>query len=56
MGVVGEIKQFFPWFDLIVVNDESHDRTQALLEQNDVMHLNAPINLGIGGAVQLGYT
>lgn len=41
--------------DVCVINDESHDQTKRLLEERHVQHLNAPINLGIGGAVQLGY-
>ncbi len=55
LKVVSEIKKKYPQFDVCVINDESSDQTKSILEKNDILHLNAPINLGIGGAVQLGY-
>lgn len=41
--------------DCVVINDGSKDRTQAILEQNQINHVNLIANLGIGGAVQTGY-
>jgi glycosyltransferase involved in cell wall biosynthesis len=38
----------------IFVNDCSTDNTKQLLKDNDLMHLNLSVNLGIGGAVQTG--
>ena len=40
---------------MIVINDASTDHTREMCEQNNIPHLNLPINLGIGGAVQTGY-
>ena len=42
-------------YDYIVINDGSTDNTVALLRQNKFHHLNLPVNLGIGGAMQAGY-
>lgn len=39
----------------VFVNDCSTDNTKQLLESNNLMHLNLPVNLGIGGAVQTGF-
>ncbi len=44
-----------PDYDVIVINDASLDHTREMCEQNNIPHLNLPINLGIGGAVQTGY-
>ena len=42
-------------FDYIVINDCSADHTRQICERNHYPHINLPINLGIGGAVQTGY-
>ena len=42
-------------FDYIVINDCSTDHTRQICERNHYPHINLPINLGIGGAVQTGY-
>lgn len=39
----------------IFINDCSTDSTKILLEEKNIPHLNLPINLGIGGAVQTGF-
>ncbi|MHC5249951.1 glycosyltransferase family 2 protein [Enterococcus sp. LJL120] len=41
--------------DYVVINDGSKDRTQEILETNQLHHVNLVMNLGIGGAVQTGY-
>ncbi|MGK7376421.1 glycosyltransferase family 2 protein [Planococcus sp. 1R117A] len=41
--------------DYIVVNDGSTDRTRDLLDEHGFHHIDLPINLGIGGAMQTGY-
>lgn len=41
--------------DMLVVNDCSTDRTEQILKETGISYLSSPINLGIGGAVQLGY-
>jgi len=42
-------------YDVLVVNDCSTDESGAILLREDIPHLNLPLNLGIGGAVQAGY-
>jgi len=42
-------------YELIVVNDCSTDESRAILIQEKIPHLDLPLNLGIGGAVQAGY-
>lgn len=39
----------------IFINDCSTDNTEKVLLANKINYLNLPINLGIGGAVQLGF-
>jgi len=41
--------------DIIVINDCSTDKSKQILKENNIPHLNLPVNLGIGGAVQTGY-
>ncbi|WP_435354160.1 glycosyltransferase family 2 protein [Emticicia sp. SJ17W-69] len=40
---------------IVVVNDGSIDKTAIIVRQFDVILLNLPVNLGIGGAVQTGF-
>jgi len=42
-------------YDVIVVNDCSTDNSKEVLLQKEIPHLDLPLNLGIGGAVQTGY-
>lgn len=39
----------------LFINDCSIDTTRAILEKNQIPHINLPINLGIGGAMQTGF-
>jgi glycosyltransferase involved in cell wall biosynthesis len=41
--------------DIAVINDCSTDNTLSIIRQFNVVVLNLPVNLGIGGAVQTGY-
>ncbi|MGN0240271.1 MAG: glycosyltransferase family 2 protein [Candidatus Weimeria sp.] len=52
---VASIRKSAPDFDVIVINDCSTDDTEKLLTKNGIRHINLPMNLGIGGAVQTGY-
>ena len=54
-GTIKDILKNAPGFDYIVINDCSKDHTGEILQKNNYRHLNLPINLGIGGAVQTGY-
>lgn len=42
-------------YDVIVINDGSKDKTEMILNNNNVPHIRLIQNLGIGGAVQTGY-
>ena len=50
-----DLKDHYSQADTLVINDCSRDGTMRLLEQNSEEHVNLPVNLGIGGAVQTGY-
>ncbi len=50
-----DLEHDFPQADVLVVNDCSKDSTRQILRDHGVCHLDLPINLGIGGAVQAGY-
>ena len=42
-------------YDVIFVNDCSTDDSRVILQNENIPHLDLPMNLGIGGAVQAGY-
>lgn len=54
--VVNNIISNFTKYDYIIINDGSRDETGAICAANRYNVLNLPINLGIGGAVQAGYS
>lgn len=41
--------------DYIVINDCSTDNTGKILDENNISHIDLPVNLGLSGAVQTGY-
>ena len=41
--------------DYIVINDCSKDSTGKILDDNNINHVDLPVNLGLTGAVQTGY-
>jgi glycosyltransferase involved in cell wall biosynthesis len=43
------------FYDFIFINDGSTDNTGHILDQLDVNHIDLPVNLGLSGAVQMGY-
>jgi glycosyltransferase involved in cell wall biosynthesis len=53
--VIEEIRGVDLGFEIVVVDDGSHDRTALVAEHAGVHVLRLPFNLGIGGAVQAGY-
>ena len=54
-NIVDEITSGYPQYDYVVVNDGSSDDTARILKKRGYNHINCPINLGIGGAIQTGY-
>jgi hypothetical protein len=53
-GLYQEIREKTP-YDILVVNDCSTDESRAILQRDNIPHLDLPLNLGIGGAMQTGY-
>ena len=41
--------------DYVVINDCSKDSTGQILDENNINHIDLPVNLGLTGAVQTGY-
>jgi len=55
-GVVRSVLQSSPDFDVLVIDDGSTDATGPVAEAAGARVLRLPFNLGIGGAVQAGFT
>jgi hypothetical protein len=53
-GLYHEIREKTP-YDVLVINDCSTDDSRAILQRDKIPHLDLPLNLGIGGAMQSGY-
>ncbi len=53
--VVDRVQALAEKVDVLVINDRSTDKTEAILRQQNINHISLPINLGIGGAVQTGF-
>ncbi len=54
-GVLGALREACPTYDICVVDDGSSDATAALAARAGATVLRHAFNLGIGGAVQVGY-
>jgi len=55
-GVIRDLRASVPSADILVVDDGSRDGTVSLAQGLGVKVLTLPYNLGIGGAMQAGYT
>ncbi|WP_406069575.1 glycosyltransferase family 2 protein [Micromonospora sp. NBC_01638] len=53
--VVGEVRGELPSVDVLVVDDGSTDRTAAVAAAAGARVAKLPYNLGVGGAMRLGY-
>jgi glycosyltransferase involved in cell wall biosynthesis len=54
-GVLDELRAFDPGLDVVVVDDDSSDRTAEVATGHGAVVVRLPFNLGIGGAVQTGF-
>jgi len=54
-GLLREIHQHAPDYQVLVVNDGSTDRTADVAAAEGAAVLDLPCNLGVGGAVQAGF-
>lgn len=52
--VVSNLKDHFPQYDYVVVNDGSRDSTAELCREHGFNLIDLPVNLGLSGAVQAG--
>lgn len=52
--VVNRIKNDFPCYDYVVVNDGSKDNTEKICRDNGFNYVSHPINIGLAGAFQTG--
>ncbi len=53
--VVEEVRHHAPQADILTVNDGSTDLTSEIAKSKEAIVLDLPFNLGIGGAMQVGY-
>lgn len=54
-SVLGELRENYSQYDIVVVDDASTDRTSQVARSYNVPALRLAANLGIGGAVQTGF-
>lgn len=54
-ALLDEVRGQCPDLDVIVINDGSSDGTAEVVKSRDVVLLDLPCNLGVGGAVQAGF-
>lgn len=52
--VVEGLRQGYPQYDYVVVNDGSRDKTAAICRANGYRLIDLPVNLGLAGAFQTG--
>jgi glycosyltransferase involved in cell wall biosynthesis len=53
--VIEKTQHYFPFADILVVNDGSTDSTSVISRGKGILVLDLPYNLGIGAAMQAGY-
>lgn len=53
-AVINELRDEYPSYDYVIVNDGSLDRTSRICKENGFNLISLPINLGLSGAFQTG--
>ncbi|PKM87985.1 MAG: glycosyl transferase family 2 [Firmicutes bacterium HGW-Firmicutes-12] len=53
--VLSDIRELYSNIDTLVINDGSTDNTEKVVQNEKVMLISLPYNLGYGGALQTGY-
>ena len=53
--IIDNIKNHMPHADILVINDGSGDATSKVARQKNILVIDLPFNLGIGGTMQTGY-
>ncbi len=54
-AVIEQIQKYESTFDVVAIDDGSHDNTINIARQHGAAVVPLPFNLGIGGAVQAGF-
>lgn len=54
LQVVDELRNHYPQYDYVVVNDGSTDRTRKVCKDNGINLLDLPVNIGLSGAIRAG--
>ena len=54
-GLLAEVKRDLPALQVVVINDGSSDQTASVARRAGAYVLDLPCNLGVGGAVQVGF-
>lgn len=52
--VVDELKNDYPQYDYVIINDGSADQTAKICRKNEYNLIDLPVNLGLAGAFQTG--
>lgn len=52
--VISELRENYPQYDYIVINDGSRDHTPEILDEHNYCHIDMPINVGLACGVQTG--
>jgi len=53
-GVVTEIRSLYPYFEIVVIDDGSHDNTAEIAKQSGASVYRHPYNIGNGAAIKTG--
>ncbi len=55
LNVYEDMKPVLKYCDFVFINDGSKDNSSKILKENNLNHIDLVVNLGLSGAVQMGY-